>query len=126
LMQFLDVAYFQPVKHYYRKAIDKAVRLSATKFPLVEFFSAFEHIRAQAFKRETIISAFEQTGIHFLNAEKVIGSLRAKQEAVVRIQIQSDPAFSFPFFLTSEIEYTISEKVADIEVSGTHIHGLMI
>jgi hypothetical protein len=58
-MQPLDVAYFQPVKHYHRKAIDKAVRLGATKFPLVEFFSAFEHIRAQVFKREIIMSAFE-------------------------------------------------------------------
>jgi hypothetical protein len=59
LMQPLDVVYFQSVKHYYRKAIDKAVRLGAIKFPLVEFFSAFEYIRAQIFKREIIISAFE-------------------------------------------------------------------
>jgi hypothetical protein len=59
LMQFFDVIYFQFVKHYYRKIIDKAVRLGAIKFPLVEFFSAFKYIRAQAFKREIIISVFE-------------------------------------------------------------------
>jgi hypothetical protein len=58
-MQFLDVAYFQPVKYYHRKAIDEAVRLGAIKFPLVEFFSAFGYIRAQVFKRETIILVFE-------------------------------------------------------------------
>jgi hypothetical protein len=45
-MQPFDVVYFQPVKHYYRKAIDKAVCLGVIKFPLVEFFSAFEYIRA--------------------------------------------------------------------------------
>jgi hypothetical protein len=44
-MQPLNVVYFQPVKHYYRKIIDKAVRLGAIKFPLMEFFSAFEYIR---------------------------------------------------------------------------------
>jgi len=72
LMQPLDVTCFQPVKHYHRKAIDKAVRLDATKFPVIEFFSAFEYIREQSFKRETIISAFEQSGIYPLNAEKVV------------------------------------------------------
>jgi hypothetical protein len=45
-MQSFDVVYFQFVKHYHRKAINKAVRLGAIKFPLVEFFSAFEYIRA--------------------------------------------------------------------------------
>jgi hypothetical protein len=58
-MQSLDIVYFQPVKYYHRKVIDEAIRLGATKFPLVEFFLAFGYIRAQAFKRETIISAFE-------------------------------------------------------------------
>jgi hypothetical protein len=58
-MQSLNVIYFQPVKHYYRKTIDEAVRLSAIKFPLMEFFSAFKYIRAQIFKRETIILIFE-------------------------------------------------------------------
>jgi len=41
LMQPLDVACFQPLKHYHRLAIDKAVMLGATKFPLVEFFSIY-------------------------------------------------------------------------------------
>jgi hypothetical protein len=58
-MQFFDVTYFQSVKHYYRKTIDEAVRLDAIKFPLVKFFSTFEYIRAQIFKREIIISVFE-------------------------------------------------------------------
>jgi hypothetical protein len=59
LMQSLDVTYFQPVKYYHRKTIDENVRLGAAKFPLMEFFLTFEHIRAQTFKREIIISAFE-------------------------------------------------------------------
>jgi hypothetical protein len=58
-MQPLNIAYFQSVKHYHRKAIDEAIRLGAIKFPLMEIFSAFEHIRAQVFKGKTIISAFE-------------------------------------------------------------------
>jgi hypothetical protein len=125
-MQSFDVAYFQPVKHYHRKTIDRTVRLSATKFPLVKFFSAFKHIRAQTFKRETIISIFEQIEIHPLNTEKVIESLRVKQKAVVRIQIQFNPAPSLLSSFISEIEYTTPEKVADIEISGIYIHEFII
>jgi hypothetical protein len=84
-MQPFNVTYFQPVKYYYRKTIDETVRLDATKFPLIEFFSTFEYIRAQIFKRETIISVFEQIGIYLLNTEKVVKPLRAKQETAVRI-----------------------------------------
>ena len=53
-MQPLDVTCFQPVKHYHRQAIDKAVRTGATTFPVTEFFAVFEYIRKQAFKPETI------------------------------------------------------------------------
>jgi hypothetical protein len=54
-MQSLNIVYFQPVKYYYRKTIDEAVRLDAIKFPLMEFFLVFGYIRAQIFKREIII-----------------------------------------------------------------------
>jgi hypothetical protein len=126
-MQSFDIAYFQPVKYYHRKAIDEAVRLGAIKFPLIEFFSAFGHIRAQAFKRETIISAFEQTRIYPLNTEKVVEPLRAKQKITIRTyQISdsaSDPAPSSPI---SEVEYITFQKIADVESSITHIHKLII
>jgi hypothetical protein len=71
-MQSFNVVYFQSVKHYHRKAIDEAVRLGVIKFPLIEFFSTFEYIRAQIFKRETIILVFEWTGIYSLNTQKVV------------------------------------------------------
>jgi hypothetical protein len=37
-----------------------------------------------------------------------------------------DPAPSSPSSPISEIEYTTPQKVADIEISGTYIHELMI
>jgi hypothetical protein len=67
-MQPLNVACFQPVKHYHRKAIDHTVMLGATGFPVVEFFCIFKHIRKQAVKAETIKSAFRETGIYPINA----------------------------------------------------------
>jgi hypothetical protein len=129
LMQPFNIIYFQPVKYYHRKIIDEVVRLGAIEFPLVKFFSAFGYIRAQIFKRETIISIFEQTRIYSLNTEKIVESLYVKQKIVVRIyqisDFASDPV-SFSFFFISEIEYIISQKVADIEISGTHIYRFII
>jgi hypothetical protein len=38
----------------------------------------------------------------------------------------SDSVSSFPSSPISEIEYTTSQKIADIEISETHIHKLII
>jgi hypothetical protein len=77
-MQPLDIACFQPLKHYHRKAIDNAVMHKVITFPVIEFFIVFKHIRDQAFKPETVKSSFRETGIILLNAAKVVGPLREK------------------------------------------------
>src|SRR6266536_108590 len=105
-MQPLDVACFQLVKHYHRQVIDRMVRLGATTFPVVEFFNAFEYIRSQTFKPETVRSAFERTGIYPINASKIVASLRA--QIVVTVRLLSDPIsapLSSPPSIVSEIEY---------------------
>ncbi len=134
-MQPLDVACFQPLKHYHRQYIDKAVRLGATRFPVVEFFSAFEYIRNQAFKPSTIISAFKETGIHPWNPQKVLSTLQAKPQShraflptatpTTPPNPPSNPSSNLPTF-EPRVEYFTPKKVSEIDALGTHIHGLMV
>ena len=71
VIQSLNVACFQPVKYYHRKAINHTVILEATDFSVVEFFCTFKHIYKQVFKAKTIKSAFRETGIYLINTQKV-------------------------------------------------------
>lgn len=62
-LQPLDVVCFQPLKHYHAEAIDEAVRSGDSTFSKIEFLAAFDRFRKQAFKQDTMFSAFRKTGI---------------------------------------------------------------
>jgi hypothetical protein len=136
-MQSLDVVYFQPLKYYHRQAIDKAIRIGTTLFPVTEFFSAFEYIRKQIFKPTTIISAFKQTGIHPWNPEMVLRILQAKPQAHITFELppgpapttplnpSSNPLSNFPI-IEPRPQYFTPKKISETGALGTHIHGLMV
>ncbi len=124
-MQPLDITIFQQVKHYHRKIINKAVILEITRFPVVEFFETYSYIREQAFKRDTIISAFEKTGIYPYNPNKIVIPIREKQQTAVRpitppppASLSSPPPSSSP---PSESQYITPRKITEIETIETHI-----
>ena len=123
LMQSLDVACFQPLKHYHRQSIDQAVMLEATKFPVTEFFCIYNEIHERVFTSSTILSAFRKTRIHPFNPEKVIASLRIRQEmaAAARkaISFFTSPLASSP--LMSPSKYTTPHKVSEIDAMQTHL-----
>ena len=75
LIQLLDVVCFQPFKHYYGKAINNAYRTSAADINKMEFLSLLPGIRKQTFKKGTIKSAFEKTGLYPWNPKKVLSQL---------------------------------------------------
>jgi len=58
ILQSLDVRCFQPLKHYHSIAIDEAIMTGDDKFDKIEFFAAYERMRARIFKQSTIQSAF--------------------------------------------------------------------
>jgi hypothetical protein len=62
-LQLLDVGYFQPNKHYYRKAVNYATRMGNRDYNKLDFFADIATIRAQTFKETTIRSAFKKCGI---------------------------------------------------------------
>ena len=80
LLQPLDVVCFQPLKHYHRQALDQSLRLGVYDFNRLDFIAAFNDMRAKAFKRSTILSAFAETGLIPYNPEKVLGPLRERQK----------------------------------------------
>ena len=71
---------FQPLKHYHSEIIDQAVRSGDTQFTRAEFLAAFDRIRMQAFKPDTIKSAFRKTGLFPFNPNEVMHTLYEEKE----------------------------------------------
>jgi hypothetical protein len=88
LLQPLDVAVFQPLKHYQVKALDTIIRDGCAHITKLEFLAYIQQIRTQAFKESTVESAFKKTGIHSFNPQVVL------QEIVDRMP-QHTPSPSF-------------------------------
>ena len=63
---------FQPLKHYHVKAVDIVVREGCTNITKLEFLGFIQEVRRQAFKTETILSAFKKTGIHPFNPQVIL------------------------------------------------------
>jgi hypothetical protein len=72
LLQPLDVAVFQPLKHYQAKALDTIIRDGCAYITKLEFLAYIQQIRTQAFKESTVKSAFKKTGIHPFNPQVVL------------------------------------------------------
>jgi hypothetical protein len=89
LCQPLDVACFQPYKHWYGKAVSTAYSTGCTDFDKMEFLNALHTVRLQTFKPHTIISAWAKSGIIPFNPSIVLNQL----ESPVRLDRQ--PSFDF-------------------------------
>jgi hypothetical protein len=63
ILQPLDVVLFQPYKHYHTKAIDYASHIGYGDFNKLEFLAAIGSIRQQTFKRNSILSSFQECGL---------------------------------------------------------------
>ena len=79
LLQPLDVVVFQPLKHYHAKALDLLVRDGLVNITKVEFLSCIEEVRVRAFKKSTILSSFQKTGIWPFNPQPVLQILEERQ-----------------------------------------------
>lgn len=79
LLQPLDMAVFQPLKHYQAKALDTLIRDGIGEITKLEFLSYIQQIRKQAFKKDTILSAFQKTGIQPFNPQPVLQQLAERQ-----------------------------------------------
>ena len=103
LLQPLDVVVFQPYKHYHAKALDIMVRDGLVNITKLEFLGCIQQVRKQAFKRETILSAFRKTGISPFNPQVVLGvvasRLPARTPTPPPVSILHSSPFSTPITL---------------------------
>jgi hypothetical protein len=80
LCQPLDVTCFQQEKHWHSRAIEDEVREGRNNFTKMTFLQCYEQIRALAFTKKNIRSAFAKTGIYPFNPDMVLKALE-KQTA---------------------------------------------
>ena len=78
LFQSLNVVCFQPFKHYHRQALNRSFRLDIFNFNRLDFIAAFNEMQVKTFKKSTILSAFEKTGLISYNPEKALDPIREK------------------------------------------------
>ncbi len=77
LTQPLDVGCFQPFKHYHVEVIDDAIRSGLGDFGRLEFLAKIQFIRTQTFKKSTIKSALNNTGLIPYNPEIILQKICA-------------------------------------------------
>jgi hypothetical protein len=68
----LDITVFQPFKHWHKRTVEIAVRTGCVDFNKVEFLHNIQLIRSNTFKRGTILSAWEKSGLFSFNPEIVL------------------------------------------------------
>ena len=120
ILQPLDVAVFQPLKHYHAKELDYIVRDGVSNITKLEFLAIIQQIRKEAFKRTTILSAFKKTGIWPLNPQLVLEKLAVR--AVVRTpsptpyRYHSSSNFSTPTTLRqiNKVANKVSDFMGDL------------
>ncbi|OWT42482.1 DDE superfamily endonuclease domain-containing protein [Pochonia chlamydosporia 170] len=114
ILQPLDVCVFQPLKHYHAKALDLAVRDGCTNVTKLEFLATINDVRKRAFRRSTIFSAFQKTGIYPFNPHVVLQVLESRQPHTPtpepQIPIGSSP-FETPLTLRANKERSWQHQV---------------
>jgi len=76
VMQPLDVGVFQPYKHWHKKAIQHAMRNLDVDYNIASFFRDLTEIRANTFKKGTIIGAFRKSGIWPINYKEACDKMK--------------------------------------------------
>ena len=79
LLQPLDVTVFQPFKHWHKRTVEIAVHTGCVDFNKVEFLHNVQLIRSNTFKRGTILSAWEKSGLFPFNPEIVLQKISRPQ-----------------------------------------------
>jgi DDE superfamily endonuclease len=75
MLQPLDIAVFSPLKHYFRRTVEKRLRAGALKFPKTEFLETYQVIRPQAITEKNIKSGFRKASLVPFNPTKALERL---------------------------------------------------
>lgn len=120
ILQPLDVVVFQPLKHYYNKAIDCIVRDGCLHITKIEFFMIIQDVWLKSFKKTTILSSFEKTGIHPWNPQLVLQKIY--ERVVLAHPVTPEPQSSPCLYRTpttykqiNKVAYQIESQIKDLE-----------
>jgi hypothetical protein len=75
-LQPLDVAVFQPFKHWHGQELDEAARTGCKDFNRVEFLDSLATIRKKTFKKRTILKSWRETGLIPYNPDLILNHLQ--------------------------------------------------
>jgi hypothetical protein len=79
-LQPLDVAVFQPYKHWHALEVDAATRTGCTDFTRVEFLNVLHRMRQKTFKQQTILHGWSVTGLIPYNPGPILSQLLYENE----------------------------------------------
>jgi hypothetical protein len=79
LLQPLDVGIFQPLKHWHQVPIVDSIQYGDLEYSKTEFLHAYQTIRDRTFKRQTILSAWQKTGLFPYNPSIVLNKMKQFQ-----------------------------------------------
>jgi hypothetical protein len=75
-LQPLDVAVFQPYKHWHKVAIQHAMRSLDLDYNIASFFRDLTEIRQNTFKKGTILKAFRESGMWPINSKEALKKMK--------------------------------------------------
>ncbi|KAM4067891.1 DDE superfamily endonuclease [Hirsutella rhossiliensis] len=76
LLQPLDVGVFGPYKHWHQQVLYREIANGATNFNKTDFLFHLQEMRNRTFKRPTILSAWEKSGLFPFNPSVVLDQLQ--------------------------------------------------
>ncbi|RPA90928.1 hypothetical protein L873DRAFT_1874343, partial [Choiromyces venosus 120613-1] len=100
LIQPLDVVVFQPLKHFYAEAIDRVTWTGYPEFNKIEFLSDLTSIWDQAFKKTTILLAFQKTGLISYDPRIVLSQLPKYHISEDTLPLRTPPLMLLPCLST--------------------------
>ena len=119
-MQFLDVAVFQPYKHWHNDVIKQIMTEFNLEYFMARFCENLTKIRNNTFKKFTIQSVFENSGMYFFDPVNCISFFRKfvpdiLQKKNRKNELFFSTAFAIPFF-ESKLFRIRPQTLYDVEV----------
>jgi hypothetical protein len=105
VLQPLDVAVFQPYKHWHKKAVQHAIRNLDVEYTVSSFIRDLDDIRVETFKPTTIFGAFRKAGMWPINCKNALEKMTIYQPPELKVE----PEYSLPG-LRTPTHYHEAEK----------------
>ena len=91
VMQPLDVAVFQPYKHWHQVALKNALRYGDGVYGVPDFLYDLTKIRTDTFKENTIRKGFHDSGLWPIDPQITIQKMKVYSDLIKL------PSYSYPY-----------------------------